>query len=263
MLKKILIKEIIGPILIILISWILYMIIKKIIKRMMHFKLSNIDLRRQKTIMSLILNIIKVVLIAIAIVMILSIYGINTSAIVTSLGAVSVVIGLAFQDIIKDFLAGIMIIIENQYGIGDTITINDFEGEVISLGLRTTKIRSYTGKVNIINNSSIKAVINHSSSLSLAIADVMISYDEDIEKVETVLVSLCDRLTKELDNIKGAVTLLGITNLGDSGVEFRITVDTEPMKQYIVQRKLLREIKLELDKNNIEIPYNQLVIHNA
>lgn len=263
MLKKILIKEIIAPILIILISWIIYIIIKKIIKRMMHFKLSNIDLRRQKTIMSLILNIIKVVLIAVAIITILSIYGINTSAIVTSLGAVSVVIGLAFQDIIKDFLAGIMIIIENQYGIGDTITINSFKGEVISLGLRTTKIRAYTGEVNIINNSSIKEVINHSSSLSLAIANVMISYEEDIEKVEKVLETLCVRLTKELDNIKGEVALLGITNLGDSGIEFRITVDTEPMKQYEVQRKLLREIKLELDNNNIEIPYNQLVIHNA
>lgn len=263
MLKKILVKEVIAPIIIILFFFIIYTIIKRILKRIMGLKLSGIDNRRQKTITSLVLNVIKYFFIIIAILMIVSIYGVDTSAIITSIGAVGVVVGLSFQDIIKDFLSGISIIIENQYGIGDVVTIGGFKGEVIALGLRTTKIRAYTGEVNIIANRNIGEIINHSCKNSLAIVDVMVAYEEDLDKVEKVLNELFERLNREIKGLKGKITLLGVNSLDSSGITYRATVETEPMKHIEITRILLKEIKNEFDNKNITIPYNQLVIHNA
>ena len=263
MLKYILIKEVVAPISIILITTLLYFIVKSIIKKAMSLRLSKIDVRRHKTINGLIINVMKYFLIVVDILMILSIYGINTSALVASLGVVGLVVGLAFQDILKDFFSGISIIVENQYGVGDTVTINGFKGEVLSLGLRTTKLKSYTGEVKIMANRNIQEVINHSFDFSKAIVDVATSYAGDTKKIEKVLNDLCDRLSGELTDIKGDVEMLGIENLADSGIVYRITVNTKPMKHLEIQRQIRKEIKLEFEKHNIEIPYNQVVVHNA
>lgn len=263
MLDKILVKEIVGPIITIVSFVLVYLIIKKIIKKMMTVKLSKINERRQKTINVLVLNIIKYFFIIVAIIIILSIFGVNMNAVVASLGAVGVVVGLAFQDILKDFLSGISLIVENQYGIGDTVTINNFKGEVLAIGFRTTRLKSYTGEIMIISNRNIQEVINHSFNASLAIVDIMVSYEEDLTRVEKVLTEVCSRMTKEIKGLRGKIEILGINKLGDSGIEYRITASTKPTKQTEIQRILLREIKLEFDKNEIDIPYNQLVIHNA
>ena len=112
--------------------------------------------------------------------MILNLYGINTTSIIASLGVASLVIGLAFQDIIKDFLAGIFIIFDNEYAVGDTVEINGFKGEVISLGLKTTKIKAYTGEVKALSNSSFTEVINYSLNHSNILMYIPISYETKI-----------------------------------------------------------------------------------
>lgn len=262
MLEKLLIKEVVGPIIIIVVTLFIYLIIKKFINRFMKLKLAKIDNRRHKTIYTLILNIVKYILVIIAILSILTVYGVNTSALLASLGVVGVVVGLAFQDILKDLLSGISIIIENQYGIGDTVTIHDFKGEVLSLGLRTTKLKAYTGEIKIISNRNINEVINHSFCASLAIVDVMVSYEENLDQVEKVLQEVCNKVSQEDKKIKGKIQVLGVNNLGESGIEYRITAETEPMQHLEVQRILLREIKLAFDQNEINIPYNQLVIRH-
>lgn len=263
MLEKILIKEIVAPIIIIILTIIIYLIIKKMIHRLLKLKLSKMDFRRQKTISGLILNILKYILILIAALSILTVYGVNTHAFITSLGVIGVVVGLAFQDILKDLLSGISIIIENQYGIGDTVTIHDFKGEVLTLGLRTTKLKSYTGEIKIISNRNINEVINHSFSNSLAIIDIMVSYEADLEKVEKILQEICDKMKNQIKDVRGKIQLLGIQELGDSGITYRMTAETSPMKQYEVQRALLKEIKISFDQNKIDIPYPQLVVHRA
>ena len=208
MLEKILVKEVMGPIVVILSCLLIYHLIKKIISKMMKVKLSRIDQRRQKTINVLILNIIKYFLIVVAIIIILSMLGVNMNAVVASLGVVGVVVGLAFQDILKDFLSGISIIVEDQYKIGDTVTINDFKGEVLAIGFRTTRLKAYTGEVMIISNRNIQKVINHSFKSSKAIVDVMVSYEEDLLKVEKVLSEVCDKLSNEIKGLKSKIEIL-------------------------------------------------------
>ena len=135
---------------------IVYAIIAKAINGFSNFNIKNnkgLD-KRKTTIISLIKNIIKYIIAIIILLMILNLYGVNTTSIIASLGAVSVVIGLAFQDIIKDFLAGVFIIFDNEYAVGDWVKINDFTGEVVSLGLKTTKIKAYSGEVKSLSNSS-------------------------------------------------------------------------------------------------------------
>ena len=114
-----------------------------------------------------------------------------------------------------------------------------------------------------ISNRDANNIINYSLEKSLAIVNVYVSYEEDLLKVESVLEELCKRLTNELPNLRGPVELLGVNELGSSGIEYRLSVLTKSMEHFDIQRKIMREIKLEFDKHNIEIPYNQLVIHNA
>ena len=140
--------------------------------------------------------------------------------------------------------------------------INNFKGEVLAIGFRTTRLKAYTGEIKIISNRNIQEVINHSFSTSKAIIDITVSYDEDLTKVEKVLTEVCDRMTKEIKGLKGKIEVLGINKLGDSGVEYRITVETIPLKHYEIERKILKAVKLELEQSNITIPYPQVVVHN-
>ena len=259
-LEVLLSKEVIGPIITIIIMFVLYKVIRRIIVRVFNVRTKKIKQKKQVTLMNFFINVLRVITLIITVLIILEIYGFKTSTIVASLGAVTVVIGLAFQDILKDFIAGISFIFEDSYNVGDWVTINDFKGEVISIGMKTTRIRAYEGEILIINNGSITQVINHTAANSLAIVDVNVSYDSNIDKVEKVLNELCQNI--KLDNLKGNIEVLGIESLGDSAITFRITAEVEAGTQYSTQRKVRKEVKLILDKNNIEIPYNQLVVHN-
>ena len=258
-LDKILVKEVVGPILIILVSLLVYLVIKSVVNNVFKIRNKYIDKRKSKTINGLINNLIKYFIIIIDIVMILDIFGIDTKTLIASLGVVGFVVGLAVQDTLKDFVAGMSIILENQYRVGDTITIKGFRGEVISLGIKSTKIKAYTGEVMIIPNHLIEEVVNHSLDKSLAVVDIPVSYDTDLKKLESVLSNLFSKLS--IDGITGDIKILGLESYDDSSISYRVVVDTIPMKHYQVERELKRAIKLELDKNGIEIPFPQVVVH--
>lgn len=261
--EKFLMEKVVPTIAIILFFSLVYLIVNHIIKRMIKSHWSKQGQKRKKTLMILFSNIIKYTMLVIAVLMILNVYGVNTSALLASLGLVGLGISLALQDILKDFLAGVFIIFENQYDVGDTIEVAGFKGEVIALGLKTTKIKAYTGEVNMIANRNIGSVINHSASNSLAVVEFEVAYEENPKQVEEVLIAFCNKMNNQLKNLKGDVTLFGITKFGSSGVCYKITVETSPMKHFEVASLLRQALQLELAENNIEIPYSQVVIHNA
>lgn len=263
MLEKILTKDILAPIIIVLVSFFVYIVLKSIIKKSFKIKSNRIDDKKKKTIMMLFLNVIKIFIIAVAGIMILDIYGIDAKSLLASLGIFAAVAALAMQDVLKDFIAGISIILEGQFNIGDTISIEGFKGEVIHLSLKTTRLKAYTGEIKIIANHNVQNVINYSINDSLAIVDVAVSYDTDLDKLENILTKMCERIAKEIPDLKGELQLLGVQELGESAIIYRITCLTEALKQYEIQRKILREVKIELTKNKIEIPFPQMVIHNG
>lgn len=264
--EKVMVKEVVGPILVVCISILINGMIKNVVHRFFHIdkkKLKTKEEKRTITVVSLITNIIKYVIILIDVIIILGIYGIPTASIIASLGAVGVVLGLALQDTLKDFVSGFFIITDNLYRMGDWIEIGDFEGEVISIGLKTTQIRAYTGEVKIIFNRTVTEVINYNLSNTLAIVDIPIPYEEDYEKAEQVLSELCVKLTDTLDKIRGTVTLLGINEYNEKGLVYRITVDTVPTEHYGVQREIRKQVKQVLDQNKIQMGYPQVVVHNG
>lgn len=249
------------PIIYIVVGIVLYAIIARMITKVSCINIKHskgID-KRKNTVVALIKNIIKYVIAFIVIIMILNIYGVNTTSLIASLGAVSVIIGLAFQDIIKDFLAGVFLIFDNAYAVGDWIEINGFKGEVISLGLKTTKIQAYTGEVKVLSNSSFSEVINYNLNHSKVVIGIPVRYDIDMAKLEEVLT----KVQKEIEKDKNVyhMELLGVDEFGDSAIIYAIMIECYPVTQIGVKREALKLIKNAFDEEGIEIPYNQLDVH--
>lgn len=190
-------------------------------------------------------------------------FGINVSSLLAGLGITTAIIGLAFQDLAKDLIAGISIITEDQYEVGDTIEVDGFMGEVVFLGLKTTRIRNYKGATKIIANHNMDKIINYSLNNSLAIVDVSTGYDHTPEEVEIVLNNLAKELNGTIKNATGDIQVWGINELADSGVVYRVVVEVKSMEQFGVERYLRKEIKKALTTANIKIPYQQIEVHNG
>lgn len=257
--------QLIKPILYIIIGVIIYHIIRKWIisyEKSHKFKKKH-HIKRLKTIDGLILNFSKYMIIIFIIIAILANFGINVKSILAGIGITAAIIGLAFQDIAKDFLAGISIILEDQYEIGDTVEINGFMGEIIALGLRTTRIKNKKGQTMIIANHTITEIINYNLCNSVAMVDISIAYEHNIDEVEKVLEKMAKSLSKKIPKTKGEIQLLGITDLEESGVVYRISVETVSAEHIAVERILRKEVKKALDKAHIKIPYKQIEVHNG
>ena len=155
------------------------------------------------------------------------------------------------EDLLKDIISGFSIVFEGLYNIGDWIEISSFKGEVISTSLRTTRIRAYTGEVKIISNRNITELTNYSMDDSNAIVDIEVSYDSKLDKVDKVINEMCTDFEKE-EGVK-KVDILGLNEIGDSGLKFRLVIKSDYSNSIVDT----------FNKNNISIPYKQVVIHNA
>ena len=258
----ILTKELIKIFFTIFFSILFYLMLKQIISTTLFKKAKRNSNKKALTMITVTTNITKYIIVLIDILMILDIFGIDTKALLTSLGIVGIVVGLALQDLLKDIIGGTSILTEDQFRVGDNIKVGDFRGDVIYLGLKTTKIRSYTGEVKIIANRNITEVINYSMKSSKCIIDIETSYEEDIEKVKKALNNICEKLTNEVNYIEGKIELLGVEELKDSSVCFRIAADTKPTYNIPFKRLFLEEVLREFKRQNLEIPYPKMEVHH-
>jgi len=253
-------KRFYGPIIALLGGLFIYNIFKSIIVKIKSRRSKNKNHKKEETVLNLIRNIVKYIIMVIVSLIILEIYGVNTTSIVASLSVVGVVIGLAFQDTLKNMLSGIIIIFDNRYNVGDVVEINGFIGEVVSLGLQTTKIQAYTGEMFTILNSNISTVINYTESDTRLILDLGVSYKTDLSKLEKTLNKIKPKLEK-IENVNGPLELLGVDSLSSSQVIYRITILCKPYTHFGVKRETLKIIKNAFDKDNIEIPFTQVDVH--
>lgn len=262
-------NKIIMPIVVILGAMIFFQLTKTITKRL--FKASSArttnQQRRQRidTSRTLIVSIEKYVVIFIAIVIILSIFGVDVTSMVAGLGIVTAIVGLAFQDLAKDVIAGVSLATENQFDVGDNVEINGFRGNVISLGLKTTKVQSYKGNIKCIANRNITEVTNFSDRNSLAEVNVGVAYKHKSEEIEKAFAIVRENLAKNeaLENSLGELVVNGITDFGDSSIIWRVSMPCKPNTSIGIERAIRREIKAVFDKQGIEIPFPQVVVANA
>ena len=256
--------NIILPIVYIIIGVIIFKIIKQVvIKTSSTQKLKITQIQRIKTLQTLILNIIKYIIVIFVVLAILSTFGINVKSILAGLGIGTALIGLAFQDLAKDLIAGFSIITEAEYEVGDTIEVDGFMGEVVFIGLRTTRIRNFKGATKIIANHFMNNIINYSANNSLAVVDVGIAYENNQEEIDKAIESLFKRLSGKIPDAVKDPECWGVNALSDSSVVYRIVVETKPTKQFAVERFLRKEIKKEFDQLGIKIPYTQIEVHNG
>lgn len=216
-----------------------------------------------KTMASVTASIVSYLIIFFVTCNVLPVWGISASSIVAIGGAASLAIGVGAQDVIKDMLSGFFILSENQYVIGDVVTIDGYTGKVEAIGMRTTRIRSLDGNVHIIPNGRISVVTNMSKGFNRAIVDVGVTYDEDIDRVLAVLRDEM-KLVYKNERLTGMIAepnVLGVEELGDSSVVIRISTDCEIGENWQLERELRRIIKKRLEKEGIEIPFPQRVIH--
>ncbi len=216
---------------------------------------------RSETVGTILRSMIRYLAILVALFMILSAWGVETRTLLAGAGILGLALSFGAQSLIEDVISGLFLIFEKQFQIGDVIQIGDFRGTVLEIGIRVTKFEDINGDIKIVNNSDIRGAINTSSDLSAAICDVSISYSADLEKVEKVIKESLSEIKSRIPDIVDGPYYRGVQELGASSVVIRIYSRTHEKKRYQVVRDLNREIKLMFDKNGIQIPFPQLVIH--
>ncbi|MBR1413741.1 MAG: mechanosensitive ion channel family protein [Bacilli bacterium] len=251
-----------GVCLVIVINYLLYVIVLKIVKNIVIKGKTPLEIKRRKTIQVLFQNVILYVCIILALLFILDLYGVNTRSLLTSLGVAGVILGLALQDTVKDIISGIAIISDNYFVVGDFVTYDGFTGEVIDLSLRTTKIKGFNGDVKVVANRNISSVINESQKMASLFIDIPTAYEEKSDKIEKVLNEVIEKV-KTLDGVNEDSKYLGISAFDKSSVSYTIKVVCRQGKKYEIKRSTLKIIKDCYDKNNIKIPYEQIEVHNG
>lgn len=250
------------PIITICIAFLIIKFSQRLIKRLINQESKSLETKRKNTVIHLIQNIIKYFILIIALLIILSVWGLDVTGFVAGLGIVGVVGGLALQDALKDIIMGFNIIMDNYFVVGDLVTYNDFTGEVIEFGLKNTKIKNFDGVVLVIANREISKIYNLSQKSSSVAITVPVAYEEKEEKVVKVLNEVC-LLIDELKLSTKKSVYLGIDSLDASSVNYLIRAYCKAGDQYDFRRMILDIVKRELDKNKIKIPYQQVEVHNG
>lgn len=250
-------KKFILPIIYVVIGVVIYNVIKFLMKKIS--KTKYVD-KKKKTIIELIKNIVKYLIMTFVVLAILSVYGVDTSSIITSIGVAGVIIGLALQDIVADALAGTLILFDNHYAIGDTITIDEFTGTVVNFGLMTTKIKAPTGEILIMANSAFKKVVNYNMGNTTHYINIDVAYETNIDKLEKCLNEIKSEVEK-IDGYKGEYKLLGIQEFASSSIKYMVSMECESNKRFQVKRDFNMILKRGLDKYKIEIPYTKVDVN--
>lgn len=247
-------KAVIDSLFLLVIAFALMKLLK-IIVSLIEKKLSG-----NKTVFKLLSNILKYAIGIAAIFMVISNFIKDTTALVTSLSMLTLVVGLGAQSLIADVVAGIFIVFEGDYKVGDVVVIDGWRGVVNEIGIRTTKIEDTGGNIQIINNSKISKIINNSKALSTAICDVGIEYGESLERVENVIKNNIDDIRSKIPAIVEGPFYKGVDALADSSVVIKFVAKCKEDNKFQTQRDLNREIKLLFDKNKIGIPFPQITL---
>jgi len=241
----------------------------KIANRMIHHFLRLnplLDDGRRKTLHSLLTNMLKYGVYFIVLLTILPLFGVNIAAIVAGAGVAGLAIGLGAQALIKDFFAGIFILFENQYQVGDWVMIdnmsgaNNITGKVFSVGLRMTAVQVWTGQIAYIPNGTILHVMNYSKEGNLAVIAYNVGYGTDAKEALAILHDVLDEVRVEDPNAIGAIQILGVNALNDSTYTVEATVECKPYSQFSVQRLAYRKLQERFLARELDLPYHRDVI---
>jgi len=233
-------------------------IITKFFKLYPKFRL---DEKKSTTLAGILKSIVKYTVYLIMVISVLNVLEIPTAPLLATAGLGGLAVGFGAQSLVKDVFTGFFILFEDQYGVGDYVTIGSMTGTVEDIGLRITKIRAFNKDLHIIPNGEVKTVTNHSKGNSLAVIDIGISYSADAEKAIDVLKMLAEGYYKSKpEELLKQPEVLGIVKFNQSEVVLRVIAETKPLMHWETERNL-RKLALDAFKENkIEIPYPPKII---
>jgi small-conductance mechanosensitive channel len=280
---------ILGLVLLLLVvRWLLHRVIDRVVLRaedgVLPYRMSRFGLRgkaaqqqttardlatstrrvqRAKTMGDLLKSVITGILVAVFGTMILSELGVNIAPIIASAGIIGIALGFGAQSLVKDFLSGIFMIFEDQYGVGDVVDVGEATGTIEAVSLRVTRLRDLNGTVWYVPNGEILRVGNMSQNWSRAVVDVAVAYGEDLARVTRILREIAHDLWED-EEFTGVVIeepeVTGVEVLGPESVTLRVLLKTAPMEQWGIARELRQRVKARFDHEGIEIPLPQRVV---
>ncbi|PWW08831.1 small conductance mechanosensitive channel [Paenibacillus cellulosilyticus] len=248
---------------ILVIGRVVELVIHKSINRMMierEMKQASYT-RRVLTVGKLLKNVSTYLIYFVGALLILAEFNVNLAPLLAGAGVISLAIGFGAQSLVKDIITGFFIILEDQFAVGDVIQVGQFKGTVELIGLRTTRVKSWTGEMHIIPNGMINEVTNFSMNNSVAFVDIAIAYEEDVDRAIEIMKKTLESDTLVLEHTTGKPQVLGVQTLGPEQVTLRVIVECLPTMQVVVSRALNAIIKRAFDEHHIDLPYPRMVTY--
>ncbi|MDA0174681.1 mechanosensitive ion channel family protein [Solirubrobacter taibaiensis] len=210
---------------------------------------------------SVLRSLVTFVVYTVAVFMILGEIGINLGPLIAGAGIIGVALGFGSQSLVKDFLSGVFILVEDQFGVGDIVDLDgQTSGTVDAVSLRTTRLRSVDGTLWHVPNGEIRRVGNKSQHWSRALIDIEVAYDTDLDHAEAVIARVADEIAGADADVIEQPEVWGVEQLGANGIVIRLVVKTRPSEQFRVSRDLRRRIKAVFEEEGIEIPFPQQTV---
>lgn len=219
--------------------------------------------QRTETLGSLLGSIAGFAIWTVAVLMIFGELGLELGPLLAGAGIVGVALGFGAQNLVRDFLSGIFMLLEDQYGVGDIIDAGPATGTVEGVSLRTTRLRDLEGNVWHIPNGNIERVANMSQQWARALLDIEVAYNTDTDLASAIIKRVADEVRSEPEwapEVMEEPEVWGVQELGASGIAIRLVVKTRPLSQWKLGRELRRRIKKAFDAEGIEIPFPQRVV---
>jgi len=204
-----------------------------------------------------------IVVAVVAIATILGVWGVPLGPLIASLSVVGIAIGLGAQDLVKDVIAGMFVLIEDQYALGDVVQLAGVSGTVEEIRLRTTVLRDLDGSIHHVPNGEVRVATNLTYEYSRVVVDLSVAYEESVDRALEVIGEVAGGLAADPEWSSAVVDdpqVLGVDALDDSGVVIRVLFTTDPDTRWTVKREFLRRAKNGLDEAGIEIPYPHVTI---
>ncbi|NYH79689.1 small conductance mechanosensitive channel [Actinopolyspora biskrensis] len=214
--------------------------------------------QRARTLGSVLKSIVSFVIFGFAAIYILQEFGVNLGPLIASAGVVGVALGFGAQNLVRDFLSGMFMMVEDQYGVGDWVDLGEATGTVETVGLRVTTLRDVNGTVWYVRNGEILRVGNSSQGYAVAVVDLPIAHSSDVRRAQEVAEAVsgtaaqCEPLSKD---VLAKPEMLGINQITSDTITLRLTAKVRPGQQWAVQRLLRAEIKRAYDEADIKPPY--------
>ena len=220
--------------------------------------------KRIGTLLNILQGVLRVIILGIFIMILLKKFGVDIGPILAGAGILGLAVGFGAQELVRDFISGFFMLLENQIRVGDVAILNGTGGLVENIELRTTTLRDFSGTTHIFQNGKINTISNMSMKWSAMTFDIGVAYKEDVDQVIGIMKQVGEEMAND-ENFKDLIIepleVFGVDKFADSAVIIKARIKTKPIQQWAVGREYRRRLKYAFDENGIEIPFPHSTVY--